>query len=285
MRRACPFADTCLAKETLQRSKGDAKQSTLQRFASKADSSSGARKQATRRQLSRSATAADSVSSTTGQAKRQPRRASSDSAVLLHADTPPQPALPLSSYGSQDDEEPLPNKRTLKPLATPVTHPITEAAVAAALRTVNGPVSGSDVPESTAAWQRHTASPAGCVHVQTSVVGRRFRTGITCSKHTQVSLVRQPDNARDSNAIQVVDTARQAILGYLPREISEHLAGLLDADSVSVTATVDEPKSIAAPVPVLLEVSSLDSVDSGAQTPLLHKPVNATLAFAIACMQ
>ena len=69
-------------------------------------------------------------------------------------------------------------------------------------------------------------------------------------------LARQPDNPRDSNAIQVVDSARQAILGYLPKEIAQHLSGLLDAGCVQVSATLDEPKSVAAAVPILLQVST-----------------------------
>ena len=240
------FADSCLAQETLQRSKGDAKQSTLQRFA---PSSKQTTTTAAPRQLRRSLTAA--AGGNPPKQKHKARRSSSDSALLLSGGQQQQHAVGSSNDLDDDSEEVLPN-RLLKqkpgtqhtsrggcPTHTPVAARETRASTAAE----------SDTTE----LQSAPLLPA-CVHVQTSIVGRRFRSNISCTRHTQVSLVRQPDNSRDSNAIQVVDAARQAVLGYLPKEIAQHLAGLLDAGDVQVTAAVDEPKSVAASVPVLLEV-------------------------------
>ena len=136
---------------------------------------------------------------------------------------------------------------------TPVTHPAVAAAELAVPFTLPHATDTSATCMAASAVQSRPRSDT-CVHVQTSIVGRRFRTNITCNKHTQVALVRQPDNARDGNAIQVIDTARQAILGYLPREISQHLSGLLDEGFLQISASVDEPKSGAAPAPILLEV-------------------------------
>ena len=244
-------ADSCLAQETLQRSKGDAKQSTLQKFAPKASGSKTTGKRSVPAQLVRSATT--TAASKPAQQPRKARRTSSDSALLLPVDKQqqqqPQTDAPAGNESDDDCDAVLPIRPVrqksdahLSPAGTPAaTQPVRATSTA---------VSGITPPNQ----QQSPSAADSCTSVQTSIVGRRFRSNITCTRHTQVSLVRQPDNPRDSNAIQVVDTARQAILGYLPREIAQHLAGLLDADTVQVTATVDEPKSVAAPVPILLEV-------------------------------
>ncbi len=248
-------ADTCLAQETLQRSKGDAKQSTLQRFASTSGGIEVGPKSAAPRQLRRSATAA--TISTSANEKRKARRSSSDSAMLLRND--PQAAVQHS--GSDEGIEEMLPIRKLKQSSSPYPTPLQTVPSAVAAQCVSGTQQDLQAAANNTALADavHSQLPPGsdrCMHFQTSIVGRRFRTNTTCTKHTQVALVRQPENPKDSNAIQVIDTARQAILGYLPREIAQHLSDLLDAGSVKVTATVDEPKSVAAPVPILLEVST-----------------------------
>ena len=248
-------ADTCLAKETLQRSKGDAKQSTLPRFASTSSGVEAGPKSAAPRQLRRSATVA--TISTSANEKRKTRRSSSDSAMLLRND--PQAAMQHS--GSDEDTREMLPIRKLKQSSSPYSTPLHTVPSAVAAQCASGTPQDlqSAVRDTASADAVHSQLPAGsdrCMHFQTSVVGRRFRANTTCTKHTQVALVRQPGNPKDSNAIQVIDTARHAILGYLPREIAQHLSGLLDAGSVKVTATVDEPKSVAAAVPILLEVST-----------------------------
>ena len=248
-------ADTCLAQETLQRSKGDAKQSTLQRFASTSSGIEAGPKPAAPRQLRRSATAA--TISNSANEKRKARRSRSDSAMLLRND--PQAAVHHS--GSDEDTKEMLPIRKFKQSSSPYSTPLHTVPSAVAAQCVSGIQQDlqSAAKDTALANAVHPQLPAGsdrCMHFQTSIVGRRFRTNTTCTKHTQVALVRQPGNPKDSNAIQVIDTARHAILGYLPREIAQHLAGLLDAGSVKVTATVDEPKSVAAAVPILLEVST-----------------------------
>lgn len=244
------LTDTCLAKETLQRSKGDAKQSTLQRFASRASSGEVDIKPKPPRQLHRSATTANVSATATGKGKA--RRCSSDSAMLLQNTDQPA-ASPASDDGS---EEVLPIRK-LQQSSSHVTVPNVSPAISALSSSPDtAQAVSTPTPSAGTIHQQLSVAPSGCMHFQTSIVGRRFRTNISCTKHTQVGLVRQPDNPRDSNAIQVMDVARQAILGYLPREIAQHLSALLDAGSVKVTATVDEPKSVAAAVPILLEVST-----------------------------
>ena len=251
------FADSCLAQETLQRSKGDAKQSTLQTFAPGSRQTTAS---AAPRQLRRSLTAA--ASSNPAKQKRKARRSSSDSALLLSGGQQQQHAASSSPDVDDDSEDVLPNRLLKHKSATQHTsHGCPTTTPVAAYEARANTAAESD----TTKLQSSTPLLPGCVHIQTSIVGRRFRSNVSCTRHTQVSLVRQPDNSRDSNAIQIVDTAKQAILGYLPKEIAQHLAGLLDAEMVQVTATVDEPKSVAASVPILLEVlhynlsSSLES--------------------------
>ena len=237
------YADSCLAQETLQRSKGDAKQSTLQRFAPKAVDSKQTTKSLVPGLLQRSATA--SAGSTSAKQKRKARRSSSDSALLLKHQQPQQEQNAAASSGLHDEsEEVLPNR--LVKQKSDISLCLSTPAITRTARAITDAITGTE--------PQHSPCIDNCTSIQTSVVGRRFRTSITCTRHTQVSLVRQPDNLRDSNAIQVVDKARQAILGYLPREIAQHLAGLLDAKLVQVTASVDEPKSVAASVPILLQV-------------------------------
>ena len=237
-------ADSCLAQETLQRSKGDAKQSTLQKFAPKTVNSKQTTKSLVPGELQRSAT---SSAASSAKQKRKARRSSSDSALLLKHQQPQQGQDVGASSGLNDEyEEVLPNRLVKQKSDIPLSLTSTPSATCVA-RASSGAITGITEPEHSPCSDKSTT-------VQTSIVGRRFRTNIVCTRHTQVSLVRQPGNSRDSNAIQVVDTARQAILGYLPREIAQHLAGLLDASSVQITATVDEPKSVAASVPILLTV-------------------------------
>ena len=234
----------------MHRSKGDAKQSTLERFAPAGKQTTTA---AAPRQLRRSLTA--TAGNNPVKQKRKARRSSSDSALLLSGGQQQQQQQAIGSSNDLDDdsEELLPN-RLLKQKSNP-DHPSisirTATSTPAAIRAARA---STAAVSHTSEMSSSTPLPPACVHIQTSVVGRRFRSSISCTRHTQVSLVRQPDNPRDSNAIQVLDATRQAILGYLPREIAQHLAGLLDAGTVQLTATVDEPKSVAASVPILLEV-------------------------------
>ena len=278
MNGCTPPADACLARETLQRSKGDAKQSTLAFQNSSRPNSAANTKAATGRKLQRSATAAGIRA--TG-SKDSARRTSSDSALLVpqqqHSqqetaadDTPDslQQSLPIKPWQSNTRRKSMTVDAFADPGSTTGAQGISEKAP-----TDRSPITEHPVPialEKQASTQpsnelssdfaqqlspRSAArQPDGIVIVQTSIVGRRFRTGVTCSKLTPVCLSRQPDNIRDPNAIQVIDAISQQVLGYLPRDIAQHLAGLLDAASVTVTATVDGPKSVAALVPIMLQV-------------------------------
>ena len=256
----CPCCtDACLARETLQRSKGDAKQSTLAFQHVARPKSAATPGQTTTQKMQRSATVAGAVHKTSSN-KGSARRASSDSALVLSQQQPEQqqaveqqPAehWPMAELLPQSQEQSLPVK-PWRPISEPNWAPPEPS---------NNRTSTHSIAEmSTEFVQQLSPRSAskqqdGSVLVQTSIVGRRFRTGVTCSKHTPVCLNRQPDNVRDPNAIQVLDAVSKQVLGYLPRDVAQHLASMLDDVSVKVAATVDEPKSVAAVVPIVLKVS------------------------------
>lgn len=268
--------DTCLARETMQRSKGDAKQSTLAFQHVARPKSAATLIQATSRKLQRSATTVGAVHKTQS-INGSARRASSDSALVLSQQQPEQqqaveqqPAehRPMAELSPQSQEQSLPVK-PWRPITKPKgtladTHtdrsPISEPNRAPPEPSNNRTSTHSTAEMSTEFVQQLSPRSAskqqdGSVLVQTSIVGRRFRTGVTCSKDTPVCLDRQPDNIRDPNAIQVLDAISKQVLGYLPRDVAQHLASMLDDASVKVAATADEPKSVAAVVPITLKVS------------------------------
>lgn len=89
----------------------------------------------------------------------------------------------------------------------------------------------------------------------THVVGRRFRSDVSCYPGLAVELRRQHENAQDSNALQVIASGPGALLGYIPRGLAEHLAPLLDKQLVKVEAEVlEDVQEAAAPVPAKLQV-------------------------------
>lgn len=63
--------------------------------------------------------------------------------------------------------------------------------------------------------------------ITTYVAGLRFHAVGPPEPGMLVQLVREPDNPADPNAIAVRDTTGRRI-GYLPREIAEQYAGLID---------------------------------------------------------
>ena len=270
----CPCCtDTCLARETLQRSKGDAKQSTLAFQHVTRPKSAATLSQATPRKLLRSASTAGAVHKTQSSAKR----ASSDSALVLSQQQPEQQqAVEQQPTEQQTRAEGTPESQQQSLPVKPWRQSNKSRGDVADTHTDRSPISEfNQAPPRASNDHTSTYSTAemstefvqqlsprsaskqqdGSVLVQTSIVGRRFRTGVTCSKHTPVCLNRQPDNVRDPNAIQVLDAVSKQVLGYLPRDVAQHLASMLDDASVKVAATVDEPKSVAAVVPITLKVS------------------------------
>ncbi|THU49720.1 hypothetical protein C4D60_Mb06t12520 [Musa balbisiana] len=76
---------------------------------------------------------------------------------------------------------------------------------------------------------------------ETYIVGRRFHESIELQQGARVSVAREPENAKDRNAIKVLyaDSGRAEMLGYLPRELSKHLSPLIDCRYIECEGFVD----------------------------------------------
>uniref|UniRef100_A0A0E0A5P8 Fanconi-associated nuclease n=1 Tax=Oryza glumipatula TaxID=40148 RepID=A0A0E0A5P8_9ORYZ len=68
------------------------------------------------------------------------------------------------------------------------------------------------------------------VVVDTVIVGRRFHDNIELQEGASIALLRDPQNAKDPDAIKVLYAGSECeqMLGYLPRELAKVLAPLLD---------------------------------------------------------
>ncbi|KAL5200769.1 hypothetical protein ABZP36_021972 [Zizania latifolia] len=74
------------------------------------------------------------------------------------------------------------------------------------------------------------ADSSTTVHVDTVIVGRRFHENVELQEGVGISLLRDPQNAKDPDAIKVLYSGSECeqMLGYLPREVAKVLAPLLD---------------------------------------------------------
>ncbi|KAJ6686949.1 FANCONI-ASSOCIATED NUCLEASE 1 [Salix purpurea] len=73
------------------------------------------------------------------------------------------------------------------------------------------------------------------VFLETFIVGRRFSVEKELNLGANICLLRETDNAKDPNAIQVLlaDSRCCKVLGYLPRELAQHLSPLIDKYSLT----------------------------------------------------
>ncbi|WOL02516.1 fanconi-associated nuclease [Canna indica] len=76
---------------------------------------------------------------------------------------------------------------------------------------------------------------------ETCIVGRRFHENIELQQGARISMVRDPENAMDKNAIKVLyaDSGCTTMLGYLPRELSKYLAPPIDNHYIKCEGFVD----------------------------------------------
>ncbi|XP_074319682.1 fanconi-associated nuclease 1 homolog isoform X2 [Silene latifolia] len=89
--------------------------------------------------------------------------------------------------------------------------------------------------------------------LETYIVGRKFGDVSEVKCGEIFSLVRDQDNIKDPNAIKVVspDPGSQRVLGYLPRELSRHLAPLIDNYQLNFEGVVTSvPRSSTEIVPI-----------------------------------
>ncbi|XP_078172244.1 zinc ion binding/nucleic acid binding/hydrolase isoform X2 [Carex rostrata] len=73
--------------------------------------------------------------------------------------------------------------------------------------------------------------------LDTYIVGRKFCADVELEQDAPITLLRDAQNVKDTNAIKVVSTSLE-MLGYLPRELSKCLAPLLDYNSIDCEGTV-----------------------------------------------
>ncbi|XP_051204617.1 fanconi-associated nuclease 1 homolog isoform X1 [Lolium perenne] len=78
------------------------------------------------------------------------------------------------------------------------------------------------------------------VVVATVIVGRRFRENIELQEGVGITVLRDPQNAKDPDAIKVLYAGSECeqMLGYLPRELAKVLAPLLDKHFVECEGVV-----------------------------------------------
>ncbi|XVF37850.1 hypothetical protein REPUB_Repub20aG0046500 [Reevesia pubescens] len=76
--------------------------------------------------------------------------------------------------------------------------------------------------------------------IDTFIVGRRFSDEKDVNLGENISLLRDPDNVKDSNAIKVVSTSSACckVLGYLPRELAQYLSPLIEKYCLSFEGCV-----------------------------------------------
>ena len=79
-----------------------------------------------------------------------------------------------------------------------------------------------------------------------SIMGSRFHAGAKArltqlSENHPLTLLREPDNKFDENAIKVLDSLDDLMLGYVPKEIAKSLAPKIDSGEIYVASLGFEP--------------------------------------------
>ncbi|KAL3700576.1 hypothetical protein R1sor_018598 [Riccia sorocarpa] len=95
--------------------------------------------------------------------------------------------------------------------------------------------------------------------LDTRIVGRRYNRRVPCTVGMKVTVLREPDNPVDPNAIKIVplESPLGPALGHLPKEISAHLSPLLDKGIVHVQGLVASvPEKSYADVPLKLSFTA-----------------------------
>ncbi|KAJ7008683.1 hypothetical protein NC653_007367 [Populus alba x Populus x berolinensis] len=94
------------------------------------------------------------------------------------------------------------------------------------------------------------------VFLETFIVGRRFSVEKELNLGANICLLRETDNAKDPNAIQVLlaDSRCCKVLGYLPRELAQYLSPLIDKHSLTFKGCITSvPKHYLDVVPIQIE--------------------------------
>ncbi|KAF8733066.1 hypothetical protein HU200_015427 [Digitaria exilis] len=100
------------------------------------------------------------------------------------------------------------------------------------------------------------------VAVYTVIVGRRFHENIELRQDAGITILRDPQNAKDPDAIKVLYAASEsdAMLGYLPRELAKVLAPLMDKHYVECEGyVVSLPEQHLGNVPIQITVQKCET--------------------------
>ncbi|XP_025811590.1 fanconi-associated nuclease 1 homolog isoform X1 [Panicum hallii] len=102
------------------------------------------------------------------------------------------------------------------------------------------------------------------IAVDTVIVGRRFHEDIELREDAGITFQRDPQNAKDSDAIKVLYAASECeeMLGYLPRELAKVLAPLMDRQYVECEGyVVGLPEQQLGNVPIQITVQKYQRND------------------------
>uniref|UniRef100_A0A5B6YVN6 Fanconi-associated nuclease n=1 Tax=Davidia involucrata TaxID=16924 RepID=A0A5B6YVN6_DAVIN len=91
------------------------------------------------------------------------------------------------------------------------------------------------------------------VVLETFIVGRRFGEKVELNLGASISLLRDPDNVKDPNAVKVLsaDSGCCKVLGFLPRELAQYLSPLMDNYCLSFEGHITSvPEHALAIVPI-----------------------------------
>ncbi|KAL9360720.1 hypothetical protein Peur_048843 [Populus x canadensis] len=124
---------------------------------------------------------------------------------------------------------------------------------------INGQVDPSLLNLRSEVMKSIEAAPVGDisgVFLETFIVGRRFSVEKELNLGANICLLRETDNAKDPNAIQVLlaDSRCCKVLGYLPRELAQYLSPLIDKYSLTFKGCITSvPKHYLDVVPIQIE--------------------------------
>ncbi|XP_059653884.1 fanconi-associated nuclease 1 homolog isoform X2 [Cornus florida] len=97
------------------------------------------------------------------------------------------------------------------------------------------------------------------VVLETFIVGRRFSDEMELNPGATISLLRDPDNVKDPNAVKVLSADSECckVLGFLPRELAQYLSPLMDNYGLSFEGCITSaPKHALAVVPIQIACQS-----------------------------
>ncbi|XP_051118179.1 fanconi-associated nuclease 1 homolog isoform X2 [Andrographis paniculata] len=111
------------------------------------------------------------------------------------------------------------------------------------------------------------------VFLPTFIVGRRHGSRHKLDLESRICLSRDPENVRDSNAIKVLceDGKNDDMLGYIPRELAQYLAPLIDRFDLKFEGHIASlPKKSHAAVPIQIVCSNAQLLDQLYKDNMLH---------------